>query len=109
MQQKLFNVPPIRLKRPTIDSVNHDEVYKIVAERIIEWDNTIKLDEAISDVKSCLSVREISREDGYYLARELERSKYYTANFELADSLNGLDFTIRNYIEDEVRKWVEKC
>ena len=111
MQNKIFDIKPIRLKRPGESSINFDEAYKEMAEEVMDWitDVDVKIDDVINDLKQTFDVNEILNGDGYFLARELEAKCNYESDMELANILGVFSFIIRNHCSEAEKKWVIDC
>ncbi len=63
MQQKLFDIKPMRVTRPTAYTIESEDIYSKIAERIVDWDNSIKIEEAIKDLKETFSIWELVNSD----------------------------------------------
>lgn len=111
MQNKLFDIPPIRIKRPDFNSINFGEAYKEMAEEILEWmnDDNVELEDIISDLKECFSPQGIKMSDGYELAKELDRDCGYDVNTELVNILDGFSHKLYMECQKFEKKWVIDC
>lgn len=111
MQGKLFEIPPIRIKRPTIDTIDFYETYNDMADEILEWLNEgdTTVEEIALDLKKTLSPMDIYRGDGYELAKKLESEWGISPNTELVEILNSLDTHIRRACREAEKKWVKDC
>jgi hypothetical protein len=113
MQEKLFNIKPIRVARPTSDSVDITSVYVEMAELINDWDNEDmnqeELEEFVGDLKNNFSYFDLFHEDGYKIARSLEKNMHFDPNVDLVDDMDMISHRCRECLREEVEKWVIDC
>lgn len=113
MQQKLFNIKPIRISRPTIDLIDLTSVYVDMAEKINNWDSQdmsqIEFEEFVAQLKEDFSCYDLLNSDGYTLARDLEENMGINSNKELVDILDNIDFECIKCLDKNIEKWVEDC
>jgi len=111
MQGKLFEIPPIRIKRPTIDTIDFSDAYEEMAEEIIGWekDKSADLSETAEALKELFSVSELSGEDGYELAKKMERNWSADVDTELVNILDGFSHIIHMTCNEAERQWVKDC
>jgi hypothetical protein len=113
MQEKLFNIKPIRVARPTSDSVDITSVYVEMAELINDWDNEDmnqeELEEFVGDLKNNFSAFDLFHEDGYKIARSLEKNMHFDPDVDLVDDMDMISHRCRECLREEVEKWVIDC
>ena len=111
MQGKLFEIPPIRIKRPTLETIDFTETYKKMAKDILEWlgDNSASIDEIVEDLTKNFSKHDLSNEDGYHLARKLEKDCMYDSDSELVQTMDCFAHYMRMACNEAERKWVTDC
>lgn len=109
MQQKLFDIKPMRVTRPTAYTVNPEVIYSKIAERIVDWDNSIKIEEAIKDLKETFSIWELVNSDGYEISRSLERHCGYHPDSQLVEEADSFCWIVREIVDNAVKKWVADC
>lgn len=111
MQTKIFDIPPIRIKRPSIDNINFDEAYNEMAEEILDWlkDPNCTTEEIVSDLKENFQPYELENSDGYELAKEFESNYGYDADTELVNIMDGFSHIIYTACKKAERKWVQDC
>jgi hypothetical protein len=111
MQGKLFDIPPIRIKRPTISTIDFSEAYEEMAEEIISWekDGSDDLAATADSLKELFSVSELLTENGYELAKKMERNWALNIDTELVNILDGFSSIIYTACNEAERKWVKDC
>ena len=113
MQEKLFNIKPIRVARPTSDSVDITSVYVEMAELINDWQSEVmdheEFEEFVGDLKNNFSPFDLFHKDGYQIARRLEKDMYYEPDVHLVDDMDMLPNRCRQCLCEEVEKWVIDC
>jgi len=111
MQGKLFDIPPIRIKRPTIDTIDFSEAYEEMAEEIISWekDSSADLDETTEGLKKLFSISELRMDGGYELAKKMERNWHSDVDTELVNILDSFSNIIYMACNEAERKWVKDC
>lgn len=111
MQTKLFDIPPIRIKRPTFDTIDFSDAYEEMAEEIISWesDSSASLEETAEDLKKLFSISEIYTEGGYELAKKMERSWAVDVDTELVNILDGFSNIVHMACREAERNWVKDC
>lgn len=111
MQGKLFDIPPIRIERPTLDTIDFSEAYKEMAEQIIDWENdsSSDVDETADSLKKLFSISDIYMEDGYELAKTMEKDWGLEVDTELVNVLDGFSNIIHMACSAAERKWVKDC
>jgi hypothetical protein len=113
MQEKLFNIKPIRVARPTSDSVDITSVYVEMAELINDWDgekmNQEDFEEFVGDLKRTFSVFDLFHEDGYKIARSLEKEMHFDPDSILVGEMDMISHKCRECVRREVEKWIIDC
>lgn len=109
MQQKLFDIKPMRVTRPTAYTIESEDIYSKIAERIVDWDNSIKIEEAIKDLKETFSIWELVNSDGYEISRSFERHRGYRPDSQLVEEADSFCWIVREIVDNAVKKWVVDC
>jgi hypothetical protein len=113
MQEKLFNIKPIRLPRPTIDTVDFTSVYEKLADIISEWEgesiSTEDRIEFVESLKKDFSPRKLKYEDAYKIGRILEDEFNYDVDINLVDELGIIGRECRVCIFNAEKEWVKEC
>lgn len=108
-QGKLFEIEPIRLPRPTYNTIDGQSAYENLAKRINEWDSKISIEDAAGDLKKTFSPRHLSINDGYEICKQLEKYCGYHPDFQLSEEMDCCRMYIDNTLQEEIKKWVIKC
>jgi hypothetical protein len=113
MQEKLFNIKPIRVARPASDSVDITSVYFEMAELINDWQSEVmnqdEFEEFVGDLKNKFSPFDLFHKDGYQIARILEKDMWYEPDVHLVDDMDSIPHKCRECVRREVEKWVIDC
>lgn len=113
MQEKLFNIKPIRVPRPTSDSADITSVYIEMAELINDWDNQDmdqeEFEEFVEDLKDNFSSYDLFNKDGYKIARKLEKDMYFEPDVSLVDDMDMISNKCRECLGREIQQWVVDC
>ena len=110
-QPKLFEIEPIRIPRPTLKTINGSEVYRKIAEEIINWDQSEKseLEEIAESIEKYITLRDLSNDNGYELCRTLETDLCYSPDDELVEIMGGAFQYVHSVLQKAVEKWVVDC
>jgi len=113
MQDKLFNIKPIRIARPTSHTIDMTSVYINMAELINDWDcedmNQEELEEFVEELKENFTASDLFNSDGYELARDLEKEMGIQSDSELVDDMNSVSYNCHSCLRVNVEKWVKDC
>lgn len=111
MQIKLFEMEPIRIKRPTRYTIDTKEAYENIAQDIADWseDADEDLDEIVSELKDLFSVEDFFNNNGYELCRTMENDYLYSPNLELVEIMDDASRHITFALNDAIKKWVVDC
>lgn len=113
MQQKLFNIKPIRLPRPNSTSINLTSVYIKMAEDINEWDNQdmtqTEFEDFVGELKENFSCYDLFKCDGYELARDLEKEMGFNSDRCLVDAMDVIHDEAYKCLDEHIEKWVIDC
>jgi hypothetical protein len=113
MQQKLFNIKPIRISRPTIDLIDLTSVYVKMAEKINKWDNQnmshSELEEFVNNLKENFSCYDLFNFDGYELTRSLETEMDFDADRDLVDVMDSVGYEAQVCLGEYIEQWVVNC
>lgn len=109
MQDKLFEIPPIRIPRPTKENIDFSEVYLDMTEDIIDWDLELDEDDILADLKKYISINEILISNGYELAKKFEDDLCLEPDAELVEILDGFSMYVYDCISKAEKEWVKAC
>lgn len=111
MQEKLFNIPPKRIPRPTIENINFEGAYLKMANDIVEWENddSESIEDTSNHLKKIFSPKDLQFANGYEIARELESSWGLDPDTELVNTLDQFSHYIYTVISEAEKKWVIDC
>lgn len=113
MQNKLFNIKPIRVPRPTIDNIDFTSVYEDFVDIISKWEksNLDKEDkeDLVESLKKEFSVRDLKSDDAYRLGRKLESEFRYDVDINLVDELRVISHLIRTVTVEAEKNWIKEC
>jgi hypothetical protein len=113
MQEKLFNIKPIRVPRPNMDTIDFSTVYEKLADIIFEWEggsfDEEDEQELVESLKEEFTIRQLSYDDAYKLGRKLEDDFNYDVDINLVDDLGSISYEIRHVIVEAERNWVKEC
>lgn len=113
MQEKLFNIKPIRVARPTIDNIDLTPVYVTMAELINDWCgekmNQNEFDYFVEELKRNFDSYDLRDNDGYELARDLEKDMGFDSDRNLVEEMDCIQNECRNCLNEQIEKWVIDC
>ena len=113
MQDKLFNIKPIRVSRPTSQTIDTTPVYIHMAKLLNEWNNEDlnqeEFEDFIADLKNNFSVYDLFHGDGYKIARSLEKNMYFESDRELVDEMDVIPNKFSECLRENVENWVKDC
>ena len=113
MQQKLFDIKPMRIPRPTKTTIDLLPVYVRMAEMINEWDGEQmgqkEFEYFIEELQRNFSCFDLFDSDGYELARDLEKDMGFDSDRNLVDDMDCISNECRNCLNEHIEKWVEEC
>lgn len=112
-QEKLFNIEPIRIKRPTIYTIDGHEAYKKIALDILEWEQNSGDDEEdvnslIEELRDKFDLYEL-QDDGYEICKKLESKLMFSPDQELVEIMGQANWHIRASLKESIKKWVDDC
>lgn len=109
-QPKLFEIEPIRIPRPTLKTIDAVKALRKVAEEINDWsEERTDVDELASELENSIGIDDFYRENGYELAKALEKKFGYSPDLELVELMDGASWHIKEALKEEVKKWVKDC
>lgn len=113
MQQKLFNIKPIRVARPTKCSIDLSSVYVEMAEKINDWDGSKmdqdEVDYFVEELSRKFTCFDLFNSDGYELARDLEKDLGFDSDRNLVDVMDSIIHDCNNCLNEHIEQWVEDC
>ena len=109
-QPKLFDIEPIRIPRPTLKTIDAVKALRKVAEEISDWEGDgYDVDVLASELEDSIGIDDFHRENGYTLAKALEKEFGYSPDLELVELMDGASWHIREALKEDVKKWVKDC
>ena len=113
MQEKLFNIKPIRIARPTSHTIDLSSVYINMANTIKEWlgeeMEVEEFDFFVEELKENFTASYLFNCDGYELARDLEREMGFDSDSALVDDMNSISYHCHSCLRENVENWVKDC
>jgi hypothetical protein len=108
-QQKLFNIKPIRVKRPNDLSIDLESVYQRLAEFFHEWDSSYTIEEAKELLEDTFDRYDLRNKNGYELCKTLDRECHVEPDLDLVEYMDCAGHEIRMAVRDSEKQWVKDC
>lgn len=108
-QLKLFNLKPIKVKRPDIYDVDLTSVYAKLADYIVEWSSKYDKEDVIEELSERFDHHDLFSNNGYELCRILEDDLYYSPDVELVEYMDCSERLVDGVYRGVIKKWVEDC
>jgi len=113
MQEKLFDIKPIRVPRPDKTTIDLLPVYVRMAELINEWCkedmNQSEFEYFIEELQRNFDAFDLFHCDGYELARDLEKDMGFDSDRNLVDDMDCISDECRNCLNENIEKWAQEC
>lgn len=91
--------------RPKWDHTMQEELVQVVGKILHDWDSEIDLEDCVDAARRVMKYR--WRDDGYEIAKELERHCYFTPDSVLVSALDEVSYEVTNILKKHIRQWVK--
>ncbi len=113
------NLFEVESTRPALNCVSIREVAEEIAPDIIKWkrsnqakwkmNDQVTIEDVVEDFEECFfSASSMHSDDGYELAKELEKYCNYDSDTELVEILERVSYIFWDLYKEKVKEWVKK-